>query len=127
MASTVVTRKSPMPGRAASRADTASISQVLAVPAREGPSSISCRAMPSRAERRNAGQPAYQESTLSSMPFHSCGNCSTASGRRLDQAWSSNTRRISSSAAAPPMVSSRSVVTAAAAKERRTRSRRRTC
>ena len=124
-ASTVVTRKSPTSGRAASREDAAPMSRLPTSPAREGPSSISCSARASRAERRKGGEAAYHAPTRSSRPFHRAGKPSITSGSRADHCRSSIPSRTSSSATAPPSTTSSSVVTRAAAKERRTPIRRR--
>ena len=126
MASTVVTRKSPAPGRAVRSEDAAPMSHAPASPAREGPASISRSATASMAVRRKAGDAAYQSPSRSRKPFQTAGNAATASGRRSDHCPSSSARGTSTAAAPPPKTSSAAVVTRAAAKDRRTRSSRRT-
>ena len=101
------------------------MSQPPTLPAREGPSSISCWARASRAERITAGQEAYQPPIRSSRPFHRAGKPSITSGSRRDHSWSSKSSRSSSAVRLPPRASSSAVVITAAAKVRRTRSRRR--
>ena len=124
-ASTVVTRKSPASGSFASREDAAPMIRVPAAPAIEGPSSISCPANRSRAERMGEGLAAYQPSILSSIPFHRAGKRPMSWGRRSDHWRSSMASRAASSTRPPPSTSSSAVVTTPAAKLRRTRIHRR--
>ena len=116
----MVTRNSPTSGRAESSDDAAPISHAPAAPASPGPSSISCPARRSRAERRNAGLATYQSSIRSSIRFQTAGKPSTSSGSRWDHWRSSMVSCASKTATPPPATSSSAVVTSPAAKDRLT-------